>query len=1459
MRKTVSVLVVLGLVALCSSATADVRLDKAQSTKVLPKQVASAESSSLLMGSLRAGQTVIGGGGTSTGTRAIGDFCELDGTSAYCQMPPESGGGAGPDGIVLTASGSNYDDFLTIVADPDQQLSQFCWWGGYYDGAAPDPPPGPCDPIGEDFTLEIWDNVLGIPTNLVASWQESLFEITVTRDDTGVDLTFAGGASTIDIWEYTATVAAGTALTLADDTCYFLRIVNDLDNPDCTWYWRTADDDGATPFGNDWSTSGLWDQAFCINVECQLPGDTCMPTLPCEQPPANCQSPNGNWWIVGTTNTMVDNFKATATQPIVDICWNGGYVDSVPATPWDPSEDDFTVTFWLDTDTDGFPDTLDATYSQSGGSLAVLRAQEGVTALGDGSIESADFEFAGTLTPAYNVTAGNCYFMGIVNNGSSVQGSNYYMRTSTDGDGYLLVGRTTDPWDCNDLYDPSPYGPHDMPFCIDQALDPDPGSCVYLVVNDECIDAIDVVCNTQVNADNCLATAGLDDPQVLEESSDWSQCLLNPIFADNTMWYKWVATGDAITVKTCSTTGAADTVAGIFRLVQTTEPCTGNLVEAFAHSGGLPDFQTSSTRSCANPANHAFFCPGTLIQGETYYIMVGSDPGTAPGAFTLDIVCGAECEAPPTGACCQPDETCCPTPDDPGQRMTASQCFCDPVPPCTFGTAWFQDQACEDVVCPSSFCGEEGFCQFFSNVNAYYSDPDAANQGKGFDDFIPDITEPAQIVGMCFDGIWLTAVPCDPPAYNFEVGYYPDLGTGLPDIDNPIAVFSTADATLQVGGEDTGITFAPPDTTNIYQMTALHAAVPVEPGTCYWVSVSGLADDCVFLWTSSSDEFGGNGRKALWTPSGGLIMIGDEDNDGDFVFCIDLGLVPGSCPPPVGACCLQNPPSCVELQSEDECIDAGGIWRGVGMGCADVDCSVGACCVGLDCTQTDAAGCEGGVSVCDFATWGNEPVCFGDGNGDGVVNPTDVGLIKFYYPSDCSDPAFQEVCCRYDLDCDGSIGTGDVGLAKFFYSSGDPPACDASYPLHLAPPGDPNHCPLYFGGGGAGGSFYGYGTVCPAGRDNGEITCNCVCPDGALYECTEICDVEAAHDPPDPDCNGGCSEPGPPYEAFDPISAGDTICGTTAIVPALEPGYVNRDLDWFSFSTTDPNGTYVTWSVFSDFCAQIFIFEADCETGGGWVTDSLVQEVWPGECVNTVMDLCLPAGDWYAAVAPHWAGNNYALPCTMEDNRYYATLTFETPCPDGACCLAGACIETGTILECETAGGEVWYEGEDCFGTPPFECPLGVYCPAGSGLCDEYIAEVIVGTIDHLPDPGTGCGAGGYEDWTTISTNLTRGSSYNFDFRPGIIGYGIGWYYIGSELSVWIDYNADFDFDDAGENIGYQVPPPFDFDFIVDSGATVGETRLRVRWNYPDAGAPQPDPCGNTASGEVEDYTVNIQ
>ena len=1326
MRKTVSVLVVLGLVALCSSATADVRIDKASgkavsNPAVAAENVVSVEGHSVSSGRLTSGQMVIGGGGQSVGPRDIGDTCTLDpggvGTGSYCQMPPESGGGAA-DGTVLTRSGTNYDDFKPLGAG--QVLSEFCWWGGYFNGTDAE-----CTPTSETWTVEIWDNVLGLPTNLLAQWVEASFQITVTKTDTLVDLTFSAG--TISIYEYTAVVSGGLEYAVTDGDCYFLRLINDVEPLDeCYWWWRTADDDGAIPFGDDWSTSGDFDQAFCINVECDDNPSECLPTLPCTQPPSNCQADGGNWWIGGETQMMLDNFKATVTAPIITICWDGSYVGPVGSNPWSAEEDNFTVMFWTDSDSDGFPDTVSGTYNQDLGTLInVLRAQQGVTPLSSGN-EGLDYEYSATLDlPGFDVVAGQCYFIGVQNEGASAEATSYYHRTSTDGDGYMLVGPQTGPWDCGTLYDPAPYGPHDMPFCIDQALDPDPGSCVYNVVNDECLGAIEVFCGDVIGddepADNCLATNGLDDPDILNDARDWTDCFLPPIFADNTVWYKWVATDTNVTIKTCATTGADDTVVGIYRLLFPEDPCTNNLVEAFAH--GSP---TSSTRSCGNPANHAMFCPGTLIEGDTYYIMVGSDPATAPGAFILEIACDAECEAMPTGACCQPDQSCYPDPNDPPSRPTAADCFCNPIPPYAQGTAWYQDQACSEVACPATFCGEEGYCQFYNQQNAWFSDPDVVdgygNQGRIYDDFVP-ATEGA-IVSICFDGIWIPGT-CTSGQLNFEVGYYNDTGLGLPDIDTPIAVYTTDDA-LVVGGYDTGQGFAPPTTTNVWRMTALHPAVPVTAGECYWISVRGLEDNCVYLWLASSDEFGGNGRKALWTPGGGLEAYDEDDqppgegDDGDQMFCIDLGLVEGSCADVVGACCLQGlddpptPPSCVEVETEALCAEhesgQAGIWRGPNTSCADVNCAVGACCSSqTECTETIADDCQGGGPVCTFT--GDVPVCMGDGNGDGKVSPADVSLIKFYYGRDCTDPAFQEVCCRYDLNCDGSISPADVSICKFEYVT----PCDADPPLHEQPPESGYHCPAYYGGG-ASGEFYGYGSVCPTGRDDGEITCACACPPDGIDECQTGCAYEDA----ETDCNSGCWATTP---VFDPLSGGDTVCGMVSIVPdPAQPGYVLRDGDWFSFSTIGAGPeTYVTFSVYSDFVAQIFVFEADCENGEGFMN---VGEA--GECTLTEIAVCLPESNWYAVVMPDFAGNNWSLPCTQEDNHYYATLTFGD-CGDhlGACCSPEVCEATTNELACTgwppSTWTKFWVEDETC---PEFDCAAAFPCDGDESQlpCDGAIS-----------------------------------------------------------------------------------------------------------------------------------------
>jgi hypothetical protein len=64
-----------------------------------------------------------------------------------------------------------------------------------------------------------------------------------------------------------------------------------------------------------------------------------------------------------------------------------------------------------------------------------------------------------------------------------------------------------------------------------------------------------------------------------------------------------------------------------------------------------------------------------------------------------------------------------------------------------------------------------------------------------------------------------------------------------------------------------------------------------------------------------------------------------------------------------------------------------------------------------------------------------EDPCPWDVNKDGMVNPQDVGLVKYHYGCDPSDPLYEV----FDVNRDGSINPQDVGIVKFHY--GPCPVC----------------------------------------------------------------------------------------------------------------------------------------------------------------------------------------------------------------------------------------------------------------------------------------------------------------------------------------------------------------------------------------------------------------------------------
>jgi lysyl endopeptidase len=137
---------------------------------------------------------------------------------------------------------------------------------------------------------------------------------------------------------------------------------------------------------------------------------------------------------------------------------------------------------------------------------------------------------------------------------------------------------------------------------------------------------------------------------------------------------------------------------------------------------------------------------------------------------------------------------------------------------------------------------------------------------------------------------------------------------------------------------------------------------------------------------------------------------------------------------------------------------------------------------------------------------------------------------------------------------------------------------------------------------------------------------------------------------------------------------------------------------------------------------------------------------------------------------------------------------------------------------------------------------------------DEYISNVTLNTINN----NSACT--GYSDFTAQSTTLTQNGAYTVTVVPTVNG-NAGSAYTDDEISVWIDWNNDADFNDAGEQVGYALVGAGwsnVYNFTVPANATVGNVTMRVRISYlPDDGPI--DPCGTTQWGETEDYTINVE
>ncbi|MFH1319258.1 MAG: GEVED domain-containing protein [Bacteroidota bacterium] len=144
------------------------------------------------------------------------------------------------------------------------------------------------------------------------------------------------------------------------------------------------------------------------------------------------------------------------------------------------------------------------------------------------------------------------------------------------------------------------------------------------------------------------------------------------------------------------------------------------------------------------------------------------------------------------------------------------------------------------------------------------------------------------------------------------------------------------------------------------------------------------------------------------------------------------------------------------------------------------------------------------------------------------------------------------------------------------------------------------------------------------------------------------------------------------------------------------------------------------------------------------------------------------------------------------------------------------------------------------------------YCPSNGNMTYNTSAtRVIFNTIDNSTAKPAA-----YNDYTSQSTDVTIGNSYDLTVQVNTDGP----YTIHS--IIWIDWNNDEDFLDAGEeydmgtanNVSDGPTTASPYSVPVPSGASIGATRMRVSAKY----SSDATSCETNYDGEVEDYNVNI-
>lgn len=202
--------------------------------------------------------------------------------------------------------------------------------------------------------------------------------------------------------------------------------------------------------------------------------------------------------------------------------------------------------------------------------------------------------------------------------------------------------------------------------------------------------------------------------------------------------------------------------------------------------------------------------------------------------------------------------------------------------------------------------------------------------------------------------------------------------------------------------------------------------------------------------------------------------------------------------------------------------------------------------------------------------------------------------------------------------------------------------------------------------------------------------------------------------------------------------------------------------------------------------------------------------------------------------------NSYTPPTTVVGTKYYYCVVSWGVGPN--CALAGSITSNCATIVVNTCA---------------------TYCASNAtSTADEDIFNVTFGSLNNSSTCATTGGAGSilneYSNFTAVAApNVTQSATVAFSVQIGTCGGNYG-----NAIKIFIDYNQDGDFVDAGEQVYVSAastsgPHTETGNITIPAAATLGNTRMRVV--NVETGTPSTiSSCGTYTWGETEDYTINI-